>query len=355
MVRIAHISDSHLGNTLFQLVERKEDVRKCLRKAVRMAMRQSPDILVHTGDLFDNPLPSMEDLNFAMELFKSVQDKVEVFLVHGNHDIPFGYHHIQSPITSLETAGVVKSTGKSDYKLHEVDIDGKKTEIHLISWTRERSFQRKLNDIIPETNPAFLFAHHIPVPKERLPIHFNYYGCGHAHSFWLDEEYDIGRPGSTCYVNWNKEIGGTKKLIVIDSDKQGNEYTTEQINDIREFKFPQAQITGMGPDEVNSYLKKILEKLSPKKDGSIIIVRVNGTIDSETENGLDRVKILQHAESKLNSLFVHIEPNWECYGPRDIRLNQPLNIETSIRDYVEQTEEKGLDELMDFLGRIMGV
>ncbi|MBD3406868.1 MAG: hypothetical protein GF411_12195 [Candidatus Lokiarchaeota archaeon] len=354
MVRIAHISDSHLGKTLFQLVERKDDVRQCLKKAIDMAMRKSPDILVHTGDLFENPLPSMEDLTFAMDLFKSIQDKVEVFLVHGNHDIPYGYRHIQSPISALESAGVVKSTGNDHYKAHKIDIDGRKIEVHLFSWTRDKLFERKLNSIVPQTDPAFLFAHHIPVKKERLPIHFNYYGCGHAHSFWLDEEYDIGRPGSTCYVNWSKEVGGKKKLIVVDSDSQGNEYSTENLNDVREFKFPQAKITGMGPDEANSYLQGMISKLSPKKDGAIVIVRVDGIIDSETENGLDRIKILQHAENQLNSLFVHVEPNWICYGPREIKLKQPLNIEASIRDYIEQTDEEGLDDLLDLVGRITG-
>ena len=68
MVRIAHISDSHLGSSLFQLIERREDARKCLRKAVDMAMRHSPDILVHTGDLFHTPFPMYDDPYMVEEI-----------------------------------------------------------------------------------------------------------------------------------------------------------------------------------------------------------------------------------------------------------------------------------------------
>ncbi|MGY5859225.1 MAG: metallophosphoesterase, partial [Candidatus Thorarchaeota archaeon] len=83
MVRIAHISDSHLGCSLFQLTERKEDARKCLKKAVDMAMRHSPDILVHTGDLYHTPLPQNDDRVFVIELLKELKDKVRVIILDG--------------------------------------------------------------------------------------------------------------------------------------------------------------------------------------------------------------------------------------------------------------------------------
>ncbi len=76
MVRVAHISDSHLGSSMFQLVERREDARKCLGKALDMAMRKSPDIIVHTGDLFHESLPQNDDRNFVIKQFKKLKDKV---------------------------------------------------------------------------------------------------------------------------------------------------------------------------------------------------------------------------------------------------------------------------------------
>jgi exonuclease SbcD len=88
MVRIAHISDSHLGCSLFQLAERREDARKCLKKAVEMAMRHSPDILIHTGDLFHSYLPQNDDMNFVVQLFKGLRNKTVLIVLQGNHDQP---------------------------------------------------------------------------------------------------------------------------------------------------------------------------------------------------------------------------------------------------------------------------
>ncbi|MGY5877164.1 MAG: metallophosphoesterase, partial [Candidatus Thorarchaeota archaeon] len=251
MVRIAHISDSHLGSSLFQLAERKKDAQDCLKKAVDMAMRHSPDVLVHTGDLFDNHYPTMDDISFAIELFKGIKDKVLTIVIQGNHDMPYGFRYGLSPLRALENADLIISTGDKTHRSIVREFDGKKMEFHLVAWTGNQTIASILNSKTPVEENATFFAHYIPIPKENLPIHFRYYGFGHAHNFWLDQEYDIGRPGSTCIVDWKREEGGKKKLIVVDIDNEKNEYTTETLNDVREFKFLTGlDVTGMGADEI---------------------------------------------------------------------------------------------------------
>ncbi|MDF1539997.1 MAG: metallophosphoesterase, partial [Candidatus Thorarchaeota archaeon] len=253
MVRIAHISDSHLGSSLFQLIERKEDARQCLKKAIDMAMRYSPDILVHTGDLFHSAFPSYDDQNFVVNLLKELQDKVAIVVLHGNHDVPYGYRHAQSPIWMLENAGLLISTGESDKREIFIDIDGKKILMHLISWTRARAFDRHLSEMRTGDDLNFLFSHDIPTPFDELPSCYDYIGYGHAHTFHLDEDPCIGRPGSTCVVDWKREMGGIRKLIVVDVDTKGTEFTTEKLNDVREFKFHTGlDITGMNSKEANT-------------------------------------------------------------------------------------------------------
>ena len=356
MVRIAHISDSHLGSSLFQLSERREDARKCLKKAVEMAMKHSPDILVHTGDLFHSPQPQNEDMIFVIELFKSLKDKVRLIVLDGNHDLPYGYRYAYSPLRGLETMELIESTGYGPYKTFTETFDGKSVEIHLVAWTSARQTEHFLNTANPTEKTALFFAHDIQTPKEELPVYFQYYGCGHKHNFWLDEEYDIGRPGSTCYVNWNREMGGKKKLIVVDIDSSGkNEYTLQTLNDVREFKFVTGlDITGMAADEVNTMLKSSLGKLAPKKEKPIIIMQVNGLIDSETERGIERTDLLEYGEKKLDPLFLHIEPNWSSIGARPIELSEPLDVETSILEYMQQTKDKRAAQVKKMMPRFFG-
>ena len=47
-----------------------------------MAMRKSPDIIVHTGDLFHEALPQNDDRNFVIKTFKKLKDKVDLFVLH---------------------------------------------------------------------------------------------------------------------------------------------------------------------------------------------------------------------------------------------------------------------------------
>ncbi len=357
MVRIAHISDSHLGSSLFQLTERREDARQCLKKSIEMAMRHSPDLLVHTGDLYHTPLPQNDDQIFVIELLKELKDKIPVIILDGNHDIPYGYRYNFSPLRSLETMDLIKSTGAGPYSSFTESFDGKEVEFHLVSWTGYSQFDYFLQESIKSNGGVSLFfAHDIPVENENLPIHHNYYGCGHKHNFWLDEEFDIGRPGSTCLVNWKREMTGKKKLIIIDIDNSGkNEYTTETLNDVREFKFiPGLNITGMGTEEANQTVTNSLSRLAPKKTKPIIIVEVNGLIDTETERGIERKELIEFGEKKLDPLFLHIEPNWECYGPRDIKLTEPLNVEKSVQEYLEQTNDKRSQEILELLPKLLG-
>jgi DNA repair exonuclease SbcCD nuclease subunit len=354
MVRVAHISDSHLGCSLFQLVERREDSRKCLKKAVDMAMRHSPDILVHTGDLFDSPFPSWDDANFTLELFRDLQDKVQSIVLQGNHDLPYGYRRAQSPVLALENAGFITSTGTNTYSHVKKEFDGETVHLHMISWTRPRELMRTVSSIPPSDDTTLLFAHDIPSPRDEVPAHFDYVGFGHSHNFWLDEDLGMGRPGSTCVVDWRREQGGKKKLIVVDVSSTGNEYQTETLNDVREFKYITGlNITGMGAEEAEESMRNRLDTLAPKKTKPIVIMEVDGMIDSETESSINRIEILKYGEKVLKPLFFHIEPKWHTLGPRRVTLSEPLDVEKSLSDYIEQTNAGNAEEMISCLERLI--
>lgn len=354
MVRIAHISDSHLGSSMFQLTERREDARRCFGKAMDMAMRKSPDIIVHTGDLFHESLPQNDDRNFVIKTFEKIKDKVDLFVLQGNHDHPYGYRYNHSPLIGLETMGLIVSTGEKAYRGFKKTYDGKPVEMHFLSWTSERVLDRALHQIQPKEDIALFFAHDLPRKGNDLPVSFDYYGCGHKHTFKLDKEYNVGRPGSTCYVRWETEHKGSKKLIVVDVDSSGCEYDLQNLNDVRGFKFvPPVNISKMGPEQADKTIKESLDKLSPKEK-SIIILQVNGIIDSETERKMERNKVLQHGEKKHNPLFLHIAANWQCSVPEDIKFSQPLDVVASVKEYMDFTRDDLNDRVKTMMHKILG-
>ena len=75
---------------------------------------------------------------------------------------------------------------------------------------------------------------------------------------------------------------------------------------------------------------------------------------SETERGLERKELIEFGEKKLDPLFLHIEPNWQCLGPRGVQLSEPLNIEQSLREYMEHTNDKMAQEILENLPKLLG-
>jgi hypothetical protein len=172
----------------------------------------------------------------------------------------------------------------------------------------------------------------------------------------LDEESAIGRPGSTCIVDWKRELTGKSKLIVADIDAQGCEFTTETLNDVREFKFLTGlDVTGMGAEEINSTLKNRVDQLSVQKKGKpIIIMKVEGLLTPETESSIERNGLIKYGESKLNPLIFHIEPNWEIIGSPLLKLSEPLNMEKSVLEYMTAKGLKDIDAIVSGLHVLSG-
>jgi hypothetical protein len=101
-------------------------------------------------------------------------------------------------------------------------------------------------------------------------------------------------------------------------------------------------------------MRESLGRLSPKKTKSIIIMQVNGLIDSETERSIERSEILKDYENKLDPLFLHIEPNWQTVGPRNVTLSRPLDVEQSVREYMDQTRDNLSSKIIERLPQLLG-
>ncbi|GIV10295.1 MAG: double-stranded DNA repair protein Mre11 [Fimbriimonadales bacterium] len=97
LMRIAHISDVHLGYRAygrtdeFGVNQREADVLKRFREALRAAWQAEPDLIVITGDLFHAVRPPNSSLivayKFLIELQKQRQG-APLVIIAGNHETP---------------------------------------------------------------------------------------------------------------------------------------------------------------------------------------------------------------------------------------------------------------------------
>jgi DNA repair exonuclease SbcCD nuclease subunit len=91
-----HISDTHVGYRAYNALDdnlginqREADVYLALEQAVDKILEIRPDVLIHTGDLFDTPRPSNRALSSAFEqLLRISKQDIPVVMITGNHSTP---------------------------------------------------------------------------------------------------------------------------------------------------------------------------------------------------------------------------------------------------------------------------
>ena len=86
-MRILHTSDWHVGKRLGRY-DRLDETRDAIAEVVAIASDEAVDLVVHSGDLFDRPVPPMEALQVGLTGLVELTDGGDrpVVVVAGNHD-----------------------------------------------------------------------------------------------------------------------------------------------------------------------------------------------------------------------------------------------------------------------------
>jgi exonuclease SbcD len=103
-VRVLHTSDWHVGKKLGRY-DRADEHREVIAEVVGIAEAEEVDLVLHSGDLFDRPLPPIDALNIALDGLVGLSRGGErpVVVIAGNHDSP-GFFDALAPF--LRTVNV---------------------------------------------------------------------------------------------------------------------------------------------------------------------------------------------------------------------------------------------------------
>lgn len=86
-MKVLHTSDWHLGARLGRH-DRLADQRVALRGLLALAEEARPDLVLHTGDVFDALRPPYEALNLGVQALARLASIAPTIVVSGNHDSP---------------------------------------------------------------------------------------------------------------------------------------------------------------------------------------------------------------------------------------------------------------------------
>lgn len=94
-MKLLHTSDWHLGRVTYN-VSRAPDHDAVLSELVELARAERPDLILHTGDLFDAPRPPYAEMKRAIDVFHELGAVAPVVVLCGNHDSPALFRLFQS-------------------------------------------------------------------------------------------------------------------------------------------------------------------------------------------------------------------------------------------------------------------
>lgn len=84
-MKLVHTSDWHLG-TWLGAIDRRSDLETALDALVDLVGQVKPDLVIHTGDLFDRSLPAGDDVRLAADALCRLVAHAPVLVLCGNHD-----------------------------------------------------------------------------------------------------------------------------------------------------------------------------------------------------------------------------------------------------------------------------
>jgi DNA repair exonuclease SbcCD nuclease subunit len=229
-MRFAHLSDTHLGNRQYGILEREEDYYEIFDKTIDKIIELDVDFVIHSGDLFDGQRPSTNTfLAFQRGLLKLNNAGIPIYAISGNHDIVMR-KGIKPPIDLFEELGLRILRHDNGFMEGDVFICG----VQFIPSSQKRVLDKILERFSDEAkkHAKSIIVLHQGIKKfidygddsyelelNELPENFNYYAFGHLHNY-IEEDWGKGKliyPGS-MEVSKSNEIAqiNNKGFCVVD-------------------------------------------------------------------------------------------------------------------------------------------
>ena len=196
---IAHISDTHLG-AISSIQERENDFYNSFKQAIDIIIKEHAKIVIHSGDIFDNPRPIGTALKVFLDCLKRLEEHgIRFLFILGEHDI--------SRLRSFPTALIYNELNLAKHVNGKVVIDDvafvgfHKYRFHEINRLKER-----LASITIDAKKKVLMLHQGlkefheyagELSHYDLPRDYDYYAFGHLHDHCYDR-FD-GFKGMVCY------------------------------------------------------------------------------------------------------------------------------------------------------------
>ncbi len=295
-MQIAHFADTHLGRTIYGLTWTFDEILDHFEEAINTALKEHVDIIVFSGDMFDNWRPPNRVIKRTIEvLSKAVDKNIKIYATLGEHDTPKRRDiPIHSLIPQIKLLGTNINTLRDCFVINYTEYCfagvmnirltyGGRTKKKLLEFIGRAlsGTSGKKTVLILHQNISNFFALEPGLEINELPRSPIYIAMGHLHRriVYRRDGQIIAYPGSLDILSMDeidiyKNEG--KGFYIVDISK--DEPVIEKVD-----------IPVISMEKISSELKdleydvkKILLRL-PKNKNSILIVELNLNADEKTK------------------------------------------------------------------------
>lgn len=316
-MRIFHVSDTHLGYSNYAKVDqqrglnqREADFYDSFERFIDICLKEEPDCVLHTGDLFDSVRPSNRAISFAMMQIKRLAEaEIGFIAISGNHETP----------RLKETGSVFKilehvPSCRFVYEDSLIRIEKESLEVVCIPHSTEELFCKNLERLseLKKKGTRILMMHvgvlghnvfktseanELLINQSDIDPDADFVILGHYHN-----HYDISDrcwfAGSTERLSIS-ETKFEKGFVDLDTDSRKKRFVplpTRKMLDL------QLDLTDLSVADSRRAILSELEK--HELDGAIVRMTLNG-ISNETKNNLDLNAIRRAVQNAL-----YFQPNF---------------------------------------------
>ena len=249
-MKIVHVSDSHLGFSAYSksdpelgINQREADFYSAFAQAVDKAIELSPDVVVHSGDLFDKAQPHNRAIAFALkQMIKLSESGIQTVVISGNHSTPrlretgsiFGIFEHLDGVHPVYEPGMTR-VPVGDLTVHAVPHSVEPTMSSVVKDV-EASSETKYNVLALHAGIEGSNIYRMEdlneqsVGMEAIPDGLDYVALGHFHRFSKIKEM-MYYSGSTERIGFG-EAGQSKGIIEVDLDNGSVKFHELTIRDM---------------------------------------------------------------------------------------------------------------------------
>ena len=305
-MRFIHVSDTHLGFNAYRalctdpgpykgLNQREVDTYRSFERFVDEAIEIRPDVILHSGDLFDSIRPSNRTLGFAMEQFLRLsREGIPIVIIAGNHSMP-RIRETGSVFRLFDHIDEVHCIYRGGYEKVKI---GDMT-IHGLPYGEGDEYLTRLDSISPADSRYNVMMLHTGVASlktfqnsgsndqviedSHLQKNMDYVALGHYHGYQkiLDNTY---YSGSTERFSFS-EARQDKGYLIVDLDKGIKEFVSLPARKMIDLPYIDALHL-----DAESLIKEIEDSIPDNIDGAIVRMTINRVLSS-VRNSINVKKI----------------------------------------------------------------